>query len=33
VRGGRPSLTDGEEGLAVVRTLATLGEREMQAVG
>jgi UDP-2-acetamido-3-amino-2,3-dideoxy-glucuronate N-acetyltransferase len=33
VRGGPPPLTDGEEGLAVVRTLATLGEREMQAVG
>ncbi len=33
VCGGQPPPTDGEEGLAVVRTLATLGEREMQAVG
>lgn len=33
LRGGPAPPSDGAEGLAVVRTLATLGEREMQAVG
>lgn len=33
LRGGARLPSDGAEGLAVVRTLATLGEREMQTVG
>jgi predicted dehydrogenase len=33
VRGGYQPPSDGKEGLAVVRTLAALGEREMEAVG